>query len=230
MSTTTPPTPPGRSAAPPLAEGQRLDQPTFHALYEAAPSDLRAELIEGVVRMPSPLTLDHSDASTPVLFWLFLYARRTPGTQVLDNATVILDRRGEVQPDSALRVRPECGGRTRNQGRYVAGAPELIVEVSRSTREVDLGPKFAAYDRAGALEYVVRSVDPDEVLWHARESGRLVLVPPDADGLYRSRVFPGLWLDPAALIAGDDLVLHAALDRGLATPEHAAFVERLASA
>ena len=38
-----------------LVEGQRLDQPTFHALYEAMPPGTRAELIDGVVYMPSPL-------------------------------------------------------------------------------------------------------------------------------------------------------------------------------
>ena len=133
-------------------------------------------------------------------------------------------------PTRVLRVRPEYGGRTRNEGGYVAGSPELLVEVSRATRYVDLGPKLDEYERAGVLEYVVRAVDPDEVLWHVLEGGRFVAVAPGQDGLYRSRVFPGLWLDPAALLAGDRAAVRDALDRGLATPEHAAFVAGLAAA
>jgi hypothetical protein len=43
----------GRPTA--LMEGQDLDQPTFHALYEAMPPGTRAELIDGVVYMPSPV-------------------------------------------------------------------------------------------------------------------------------------------------------------------------------
>ncbi len=43
------------SAAPEtLVEGERLDQPTFHALYEATPPGTRAELIDvsGIVARP----------------------------------------------------------------------------------------------------------------------------------------------------------------------------------
>ena len=48
------------------------------------------------------------------------------------------------------------------------------------------------------------------------------------DGLYRSIVFPGLWLDPIALLRNDTRRLRAVADVGCATPEHAAFVARLA--
>ncbi|MFO0953735.1 MAG: Uma2 family endonuclease [Isosphaeraceae bacterium] len=215
---------------PPLVAGQRLDQPTFHARYQAMPPHVRAELIDGVVSMPSPLSREHCRASVFPLTWLDRFAEHTRGVELLDGATVILGGRNEVQPDATLRVLPECGGQTRDEKGYVAGAPELVVEVSRSSRYVDLGPKFDEYERAGMLEYVVRSVEPDEVLWFAQQEGRFLRVAPDADGLYRSRAFPGLWLDPAALLANDRAGVRVALDRGLASPEHAAFVARLAAA
>jgi len=41
-------------------------------------------------------------------------------------------------------------------------------------------------------------------------------------------VFPGLWLDPIALMKSDTRRLRAAVDLGCAAPEHAAFVARLA--
>ncbi len=53
-----------------LVEGQRLDQPTFHALYEAMPPGTRAELIDGVVYMPGPLDRAHGSAQVPVIVWL----------------------------------------------------------------------------------------------------------------------------------------------------------------
>ncbi len=62
-----------------LVEGQRLDQPTFHALYEAMPPGTRAELINGVVFMPSPVGHAHGRAHAPVIVWLHYYAEHTPG-------------------------------------------------------------------------------------------------------------------------------------------------------
>ena len=129
-----------------------------------------------------------------------------------------------------LRILPDYGGRTQTDRRFVRGVPELIVEVSHATRYTDLGPKFDDYERAGVLEYVVRALDPDEVLWFCLREGRLVELPPDSEGIYRSATFPGLWLDPRALIEGNTRRLREILDRGLATSEHSAFVARLAAA
>ncbi len=214
----------------PLVEGQRLDQATFHERYEAMPSGTHAELIGGVVYMPSPVGRDHARAHVPTIVWMDRYAEATPGVEVLDNMTTVLGRESELQPAALLRILPEYGGRTATERGFVRGAPELVVEVSKATRYVDLGPKLEDYERAGVLEYVVRALDPDEVIWHVLREGRLVAVPPGADSLYRSEVFPGLWLDPAALLAGDRVGLRVALHQGLATAEHSAFVARLAAA
>jgi Uma2 family endonuclease len=216
-------------AATALRPGDRLDQADFHARYEVAPEP-RAELINGVVWMASPLSRDHGGASVALIAWLAYYAELTPGVEPLDNATVILDGRNEVQPDATLRIRPGCGGGTRDEGGYVAGAPELVVEVAGASRYVDLGPKFDEYQRAGVREYLVRSLGPDEVLWFALRDGRYEPIAADGDGLIRSRAFPGLWLDPSALFAGDGRGLRRGVDLGAATAEHAAFVGALARA
>jgi Uma2 family endonuclease len=213
-----------------LVEGQRLDQPTFHSLYEAMPPGTRAELIGGVVHMPGPAGRAHGEAHVPVIIWLSYYAENTPGVDVLDNATSILGWESEVQPDGILRILPECGGRSRDEGVYIRSAPELVAEVSKATRYIDLGPKLADYEQAGVLEYLVRTIDPDEVYLFRQQRGTLVEQPLDEDGLYRLESFPGLWLDPRALIDGDTRRLRAVVDLGLATPEHADFVARLAAA
>lgn len=221
---------PRRVRVPPLVEGDRLDQVEFHRRYEAMPPGTRAELIDGVVFLPSPLGPEHGRAQVPALVWLSYYEENTPGVEVLDNTSTALGPKSEPQPDVQLRILTECGGRTWTDHRFVRGVPELVVEVSHTTRYTDLGPKLDDYERAGVLEYVVRALEPDEVRWHVLEEGRFVAVAPDEDGLYRSRQFPGLWLDPRALLARDTRRLRAVLDQGLATAEHAAFAARLAAA
>jgi len=213
-----------------LVEGQRLDQPTFHALYEAMPPGTRAELINGVVLMPSPGGPPHGRAHLPALVWLSYYQENTPGVEALDNTSTVLGFKSEPQPDVLLRILSEHGGRTQADRRFVRGVPELLVEVSHTSRYTDLGPKFEDYERVGVLEYVVRALEPDEVLWFVLREGRFVELPPGPDGIYRSEVFPGLWLDPQALVKGDTRRQRAVLDLGCSTPEHAAFVARLAAA
>ncbi len=141
-----------------------------------------------------------------------------------------MDEFGVPQPDAQLRILPECGGQTRDEGEYVGGAPELVVEVAKSSRKIDLGPKRDDYERAGVQEYLVVARHPDDVHWFVRRGKKLVKMRRDRDGLYRSKIFPGLWLDPAALSRRDLAGLLAVLERGLASPEHAEFVAKLAAA
>jgi hypothetical protein len=70
------------------------------------------------------------------------------------------------------------------------------------------------YRRSGVREYLVYRVDDADVDWFVLE----------ADQVLRSRVFPGLWLDVAGLLRGDARSLHACLERGLASAEHARFL------
>ena len=219
-----------RTSAPPLWAGQRLHQPEFHARYHAMPPGTRAELIGGVVVMPSPLGNPHGIVDAAATLWLGVYKSRTPGTEASANAhDHPRRRRGSPRPTGWLRIKPSArAARAAMSASTSPRRPELIVEVADSSRSIDLGAKLAEYERAGALEYVVFALDPDEVFWHARQGDRLVRVGPGPDGIYRSQAFPGLWLDPVALFADDGPSLLATLDRGLASPEHAAFVAYLA--
>jgi Uma2 family endonuclease len=214
---------------PALFDGQRLDQPTFHALYEAMPPGTWAELIDGVVYMSGPVGFEQAVARVPLTVWLAYYAEQTPGSEVLCHTSTVLGSRSELQPDSMLRILPEYGGRTRDEVQFIAGPPELLVEVSHTSLYTDLGPKLEDYERAGVREYVVRTLEPDAVHWFVLINGRFVESPPGPDGLYHSQVFPGLWLDPQALIRGDRRRLREVVALGCATPEHAEFVAKLAA-
>jgi len=215
---------------PHLVAGERLDAATFHERYQAMPPATRAELIGGVVHMPSPVSPDHGFESFGVGAWLGYYAARTPGLRGEENTSTRLDPSGEVQPDHNLRIRPEFGGQSGTAREFIIGAPELVVEVARSSRRLDLGVKRTQYERAGVCEYLVLALDPNEVFWFVRRSGVFERLKPGEDGIYRSEVFPGLWLDPAPCLDGDLTQLIAVVDLGLVSPEHAAFVNRLATA
>ncbi|MEX0717283.1 MAG: Uma2 family endonuclease [Planctomycetaceae bacterium] len=219
------------SALPPLEAGDHLDQPTFHERYEAMPPGFRAELIGGVVIVPSPLRVDHGEYHGDINAWLWLYRARTPGARLRDNATAILDEESEPQPDSALVIDPALGGQTSiNDKGYSVGPPELVVEIATSSAAYDLYEKRNDYERAGVGEYVVVLVLEEDIRWFALEGDKFTAIAADEKGVFRSRIFPGLWLDAPALFRGDAPAMLNALEAGLATPEHAAFVKRLAEA
>ncbi|MGE0707428.1 MAG: Uma2 family endonuclease [Planctomycetota bacterium] len=123
-----------------------------------------------------------------------------------------------------------AGGQTRDEDGYVAGAPELVAEVAASSVSYDLHDKLGAYRRNGVREYLVWRVLDRALDWFVLRDERYEPLAPVGDGTLRSAVFPGLWLDPRALLAGDLAAVLARLQAGLASPEHGAFRARLAAA
>jgi Uma2 family endonuclease len=217
-------------ALPPLIDGQHLDQSTFHERYEAMPDGTWAELVGGRVYIPSPVCNEHGEYDDHVAFWIVRYKRSTKGLRSGKNSTVILGRFGETQPDGHLRIPEEFGGQTHIEGGFIVGAPELVIEIARSSRYYDLNGKKAEYEEAGVQEYIVVELDPDRVHWFVRRGDHFEDLSHGADGIYRSEAFPGLWLDPVALLNEDLDRLSEVLEQGLATPEHADFVAKLAAA
>lgn len=216
------------TAAPPqLRDGQRLDQKTFHALYENTPPDFKAELVGGVVYVSPALKVSHGSHHAAVVGWLWLYHVSTLGTQVRDNATTILDDSNEPQPDAALVIEPESGGQsTIDADDFAIGAPEFVVEVADSSLDLDLKKKRPEYEQAGVREYMVVAIPTNTVhLFTLGEDGYEERAA--ADGVFRSAVFPGLWLNANALLELDSPAVVATLEEGLATAEHHAFVDEL---
>jgi Uma2 family endonuclease len=148
--------------------------------------------------------------------------------EVGDNGSVRLDLDNEPQPDALLIIDPACGGQVRiSADGIIEGAPELVAEVASSSVSYDLHVKLQVYRRNGVREYLVWRVLEREIDWFVLRAGQYERMPVDVQGLLRSEVFPGLWLDPAALVRGDLATVVAIVQQGLASPEHAAFVVHL---
>jgi Uma2 family endonuclease len=209
-----------------LHNGDRMTQSEFHRIYEQMPEDFRAELIGGIVYVASPLKIKHANNHLPLGSLFFNYESATLGVQSGDNGTVILGEEGEPQPDLFLRILPEFGGQSRTEKDYVVGGPELAGEIALSSRSIDLHPKKDDYTRYGVLEYLVLCLRERQLRWFDLRANQELSA--DADGVMRIRCFPGLWINVQALISRNARRMLATLDEGLATPEHAAFVRKLA--
>lgn len=218
------------ASIPPLRTGDHLTVKEFERRYRAMPHVKKAELIEGVVYMPSPVSDEyHGTPHAHLVTWAGVYTAHTPGTQPGDNSTLLLEKgENQPQPDVLLRILPEYGGQSRHDNKgYILGAPELAAEVSASRVSYDLHAKKDAYERNGVREYVVWRVEEAAIDWFVLRGGRYHALR-RRDGVFRSKVFPGLWLDAPALLAGDLARVLAVVQEGVASPEHRRFVARLA--
>ena len=196
----------------PLVSGGKLSRKEFLRRWEALPELKFAELLEGVVYVPSPLTLDHSSHDSLADCWLTLYAIATPGCKTGGNATWLM-LEDAPQPDVHLRILPQYGGQSGEERGMGSGAPELIVEIAVSSAARDLGPKLRLYRAAGVPEYITVLVKEFRVIWRRLVAGQWVELKPGLDGVLRSVVFPGLWLDPEALLREDGQRLNEVLKR-----------------
>jgi Uma2 family endonuclease len=206
-------------STPPLENGDRLTRPEFERRYQAMPQVKKAELIEGIVHMASPLRAKgHGKPHAQIMGWLIAYEAATSGVEVLDNATVRLDADNEAQPDALLRI--EQGGQSMiSEDDYVEGAPELIVEIAASSASFDLGQKLNVYRRNQVQEYLVWRVYDGEFDWFELQAGQYIPLSADSQGVMRSVIFPGLWLDRTALLEGRLAQVLEVLQQGLTTVE-----------
>jgi len=217
--------------APPLENGDRLTRIEFERRYNLMPHVKKAELVEGVVYMASPLRFEpHAEPHGDLIIWLGNYKVATPSVRLGDNPTVRLDMDNEPQPDAVLLIDASAGGQSFiGEDGYIQGAPEMVAEIAASSAAIDLGDKKRAYRRNGVREYLVWQVFDQKIDWFSLDNGDYVNLLPE-DGVIRSRVFPGLWLDTTALLDGNMPQVLAVLQAGTASAEHQAFVQKLADA
>jgi len=212
-----------------LHAGDRMTREEFHRIYEKMPEDFKAELVGGIVHVPSPLKHKHGSSHLVLATVFGVYEARTPGVDAGDNTTILLGDEGEPQPDLYLRILEEYGGQSHiNADGYVAGAPELLSEVAVSSQSIDLHAKRVDYRRNGVLEYVVACLRERQLRWFDLRADSEIQIA--ADGVCRIRTFPGLCIHAESLFAKDGAHLLSILEQGLATSEHEAFIRKLQAA
>jgi hypothetical protein len=214
---------------PPLHSGDRLTRIEFERRYAAMPQLKKAELIAGVVYMPSPVNHEqHGRPHFHFLGWLAQFAALTPSVDAGDNSSLRLDEENMPQPDAFLMIRSECGGQARVDAEgYIKGGPEFVGEIAASSVQHDLHVKLPMYRQHGVKEYVVWRVLEQAIDWHVLRGTDYDLLAPTAEGIYQSPTFPGLWLDARALIEGNLRRVFEVVQQGVASPAHQAFVEQL---
>jgi Uma2 family endonuclease len=230
-----------RELIPPLRDGDRLTGEEFFRRYEADRQVVQAELINGVVHINSrrvlengrewnepPITATHGTSLAALVWWMGYYSAHTEGVNGSAPTTIKLSEMTVPEPDATLRIHEDNGGQSYGgPDDYIHGPPELVSEIADTTAWKDLGPKFDAYAADGIREYIVWRTHIKQIDWFELRRKQYVPIEPDADGLLRSRVFPGLWLNPTALVSDRAKRVLRDLERGLASPEHAAFVAKL---
>ncbi|MBD2413445.1 hypothetical protein FACHB389_05125 [Nostoc calcicola FACHB-389] len=214
-----------------LENGDRLTRYEFERRYQAMPRHQKAELIEGVVYLASPLRFEsHAEPHSRTITWLGVYQASTPGVRLGIEPTVRLDSDNEPQPDGVLLITPTAKGQSRlGDDDYLEGAPELVVEIAASSAAIDLHDKKKVYCRNGVKEYIIWQVFENKLDWFRLQQGEYISLEVDADGIIKSHIFPGLWLSMSDLLAGNMQQVLAVLQSGLNSPEHQIFVQQLSS-
>lgn len=214
---------------PTLQTGDHLTRAEFERRYEAMPEVKKAELIEGVVYMPSPVRAEqHGNPHADLMAWLGVYRANTPGVRASVDASLRLDLDNEPQPDALLYIEPAFGGLARiDEEGYLVGGPELVAEVAASTVSIARNSKLRVYRRNNIQEYIIWREEDAAIDWFVLRQGVYEPLQPTPDGWLCSERFPGLWLDVAALLRFDLARVLQVLQQGLAGAEHAAFVAQL---
>lgn len=209
---------------PPLENGDRLSYREFERRYAAMPPHQKAELVEGVVYMASPLRFTtHAEPHGRLITWLGVYQSATPNAAMGIEPTVRLDADNEFQPDGVLLI--PGGSSQLSQEGYIQGSPELVVEIAASSAAIDLGDKKQVYRRNGVQEYLVWQIFDEKLDWFYLEDGVYQSLAPDDEGILRSRVFPGLWLNRPQLLQNNLAAVLNTLQLGLQSSEHEVFVQ-----
>ena len=216
-------------STPALIHGDTMNADEFLRRYEVVDEDTKAELLDGVVYMFNEFlsTQWHAAPDGLLQTWMGYYAIETPGVQTCPNATIYFGPKDVLQPDGILRLAPEMGGRSVIDKKGMLEGPiEFVAEIGASSAAFDVGEKREAYLKSGVSEYLAWDTKKSAIHWWHNDHGDYVPFDPDANGIIRSRAFPGLWLDTGALLKRDGKALMAALKKGLRSAEHKRFVRR----
>jgi Uma2 family endonuclease len=169
----------------------------FEEFCDLIPDGEKADLLDGVIYMASPESIEHHD----IYGWLYrLICDYLEEMQILgrlfgSRVAFRLGRRHGPEPDLAY-VAPDHLDRIRPG--YVIGPPDWAAEiVSPESVERDYLQKRRLFERAGVSEYWIIDAARKQILCLRRSShGRLKAVKIKGDKL-ESAVIEGFWVRPS---------------------------------
>lgn len=218
------------SDLPPLQNGDRLDAQEFCRRWDVTPQLKHAELIGGEVYMNPPVSAGaHGKPHWQMNFWLGNYVVATDGLETISESSVHFGPQDLPQPDALLRIKEQFGGTSRMVHQELHGTPELIVEVAASCASYDLHNKKEQYSSHGVQEYLVWVVRERKFVWFHLENGDFAQLPQAKNGVIKSQIFPGLWLDTKAMLADNWPKILETLRRGMETDDYRVFAANLKS-
>ncbi len=217
------------TASPPLADGQRLDQAEFMRRYELTPPGFTAELIGGIVHVASPLSSPHGRGSCPRFHLDRVVLRshprdRRPGQRDhADGRPRCPPARFAIAHPARMRRPGSRRGRIRRRCAGTGGRDRSIQPEDRSRRQAR---RLRTRRRPGVYRRGPRHQGGSLARPSRRQAGCASC--PIPMGSTAPRSSPGSGSIRRRSLRKDLAGVLDVLDRGLATPEHAAFVASLA--
>ncbi len=176
-----------------------VDVDQFYAEVE---DGQKADLIDGVIYMASPDSLNADDVFGFVrgLLWSFVEAKRIGGRICGSRVAFILDRYHAPEPDIAYLRQDRLD---EQKGKRVHGPPDLAIEITcEESRDRDHGVKKSMYETAGVREYWIIDPEQNRLDFYVLQDGKFSPVTPEEGHIFRSTVIPGFWLDTDWLTKG----------------------------
>lgn len=178
-----------------LSRVEVVERMTAKDFFRRAPEDRKAELIDGVMIMPSPPS-DRHERLVGFLFTLIrMYCEDRDLGEVRGSRTAVELADDQAPEPDVLFVAKERADIITDEG--VFGAPDLVIEVlSASTAAYDRGSKFHAYERAGVRElWLIDPYGPAGTEFYQRSGEYLKPIMPGPNNVLSSMVLPGFRLN-----------------------------------
>lgn len=172
---------------------------TYDSFLETVGEDVRAEWVEGKIFKMSPPSERHQNISR------FLSALLSHYDEAFNLGAVrpapFQMKTGEAlpgrEPDLVFVLRANLERLKKNR---LEGPADLAVEIiSLESRARDRGEKFYEYEQGGVSEYWLIDPDREQAEFYRPDARGIYQLVPLTDGVFESKVLPGLKLDTAWL-------------------------------
>ena len=168
---------------------------TYEQFLRTVPEDVHAEWVDGEVVPMTPVSRDHNELSVFLLALLQHYVEAQNLGKIFCEPFQMKTGPGLPgrSPDLLFVSKKKLSQLKKN---YLQGAADLVIEIiSPDSRARDRGEKFYEYEQGGVREYwLIDPVRKQVEFYELGKNGIYRLMNVGEDGIFRSQVLKGLWL------------------------------------